>query len=166
MGESPTQARKTVKTFRPNPVSLLRRSFSTAGSVILVLFTAATLLTASPEGVLPVGKDGKPLNLDFEDGTLKDWTASGQAFDKQPIKGDVVAARRSDMQSQHQGNYWIGTYEIAGDQPEGTLTSVSFKVTQPYASFLVAGGAHPDTRVELVRVDNQEIIFKTSGYKS
>jgi hypothetical protein len=30
-------------------------------------------------GVLPVGADGKPLNLDFETGTLKDWTATGSS---------------------------------------------------------------------------------------
>ena len=44
-----------------------------------------------PEGVLPVGKDGKALNLDFETGTLKDWTAEGEAFVGQPIKGDTVS---------------------------------------------------------------------------
>jgi hypothetical protein len=30
-----------------------------------------------PEGVLPRGADGRPLNLDFETGALKDWTAEG-----------------------------------------------------------------------------------------
>lgn len=45
-------------------------------------------------GVLPLGADGKPLNLDFETGDLKDWTAEGDAFKGQPIKGDTVFARR------------------------------------------------------------------------
>src|SRR6516225_5969854 len=89
-----------------------------------------------PEGVRPVGADGKPLNLDFETGTLKDWTAEGEAFRGQPIKGDAVAPRRGDMKSQHQGDYWIGGYELRGDPPQGTLTSVAFKVTYPWASFL------------------------------
>jgi uncharacterized membrane protein len=69
------------------------------------------------EGVLPLGADGKPLNLDFETGTLKDWTATGDAFAKQPVKGDLVAARRSDMKSQHQGQYWIGGFEVVGGVP-------------------------------------------------
>ena len=34
-----------------------------------------------PKGVLPKGKNGKALNLDFENGTLADWTANGKAFD-------------------------------------------------------------------------------------
>src|SRR5207302_10784719 len=109
---------------------------------------------------------GRPLNLDFETGSLKDWSATGEAFDKQPIKGDTVAPRRSDMRSEHQGDFWIGTYEISGDAPQGTLTSVPFKITQPYAAFLVAGGSHEGIRVELVRADNQQIMFKTSGRDS
>src|SRR3954466_14441013 len=90
-----------------------------------------------PAGVLPVGADGKPLNLDFETGDLKDWTATGDAFKGQPIKGDTVKARRGDMQSRHQGQFWIGGYEKVQDKPTGTLTSVPFKVTHPWASFLV-----------------------------
>src|ERR1051326_4164901 len=124
------------------------------------------LLAAPADGLLPTDKTGRSLNLDFETGSLQDWTATGAAFDKQPIKGDTVSARRTDMRSQHQGNYWIGSYEILGDGPQGTLTSKSFKVTQPFAAFLVAGGSHSNTRVELVRADNQEVIFKTSGYDS
>src|SRR5690242_18373914 len=95
--------------------------------VLLLIFSALTpIQAANPEGLLPLGKNGKPLNLDFEDGTLRDWTAEGAAFRKQPIKGDTVSARRSDMRSQHQGNYWIGTFEIEGDAPQGTLTSAPF----------------------------------------
>src|SRR5438094_866268 len=36
--------------------------------------------TANDVGVLPLGADGKPLNLDFETGDLKDWTLEGEAF--------------------------------------------------------------------------------------
>src|SRR5438876_5826885 len=104
------------------------------GASILVL-AAAVAIAAEPvtnsepaKGVRPVGTDGKPLNFDFETGTLQDWTAEGDAFVGQPVKGDTVFPRRSDM-SQHQGQYWIGTYERAGDKPQGSLTSVPFKVT-------------------------------------
>src|SRR5262249_54669813 len=116
-----------------------------------------------PEGILPVGADGKPLNLDFETGTLKDWTAEGEAFAGQPTKGDTVFPRRNDMRSQHQGNYWIGGYELKGDKPQGSLTSVAFQVTHPWASFLVGGGPHETTCVELVRNDTKEVFSRTSG---
>jgi putative membrane-bound dehydrogenase-like protein len=116
-----------------------------------------------PEGVLPAGADGKPLNLDFETGTLKDWTAVGEAFAGQPIKGDTVFPRRADNHSRHQGNYWIGGFEKLGDKPQGTLTSVPFKVTHPWGSFLVGGGPHDVTCVELVRSDTKEVFLRASG---
>src|SRR5438445_10173178 len=105
--------------------------------IAVLILGVGSVFCATPPGVRPVGGDGKPLNLDFEDGTLKDWKAEGKAFDRQPIKGDTVHQRRPDMKSGHTGDYWIGTFEIAGDDATGTLTSVPFKVTQPFASFLV-----------------------------
>src|SRR6267142_5930630 len=131
--------------------------------LVILLLVAPSLFAAPPEGVRPLGADGKPLNLDFETGDLRDWKAEGDAFKGQPIKGDTVFPRRSDMKSQHQGNYWIGGYEKYGDKPQGTLTSVAFKVTHPWASFLVAGGPWPETCVELVRKDTGEVFFRASG---
>ncbi len=131
---------------------------------------AAILLLATPQdpndGIAPLGADGKPLNLDFEDGTLKDWTATGTAFDGQPIKGDTVRARRNDMKSEHKGNYWIGTYEKAGDAATGTLTSVPFKVTHPWCMFYVAGGAHENTCVTIYSLPEKQIVAKVSGDES
>src|SRR5262249_40140072 len=50
------------------------------------LIIALPLLAAEPpEGVVPLGADGKPLNVDFETGDLRDWTATGDAFKGQPI---------------------------------------------------------------------------------
>ncbi|OWK46868.1 PVC-type heme-binding CxxCH protein [Fimbriiglobus ruber] len=119
-----------------------------------------------PGGVLPVGADGKPLNLDFETGTLKDWTATGEAFKDQPIKGDAVAARRGDMKSGHQGEYWIGGYEKHSDKPQGTLTSVPFTVTHPWASFLVGGGSWAETCVEIITPADGKVISRTSGLEN
>ena len=137
-------------------------------ATVLAFFSVALALAvgAAPqedEGVPPVGADGKPLNVDFETGTLKDWTATGSAFEKQPVKGDTVAARRGDMKSQHKGDYWIGTFEVAGDAPVGTLVSVPFKVTHPWCSFLVAGGTHENTCVELIALPEKQLIAKVSG---
>jgi putative membrane-bound dehydrogenase-like protein len=128
-------------------------------------FFATSPARAQDAGVLPVGADGKPLNLDFETGTLKDWTAEGKAFEGQPIKGDTVHPRRNDSKSQHQGQYWIGGFERFGDKPQGTLTSVPFKITHPWGSFLVGGGPWPETCVELVLKDKNEVFFRSSGFE-
>jgi putative membrane-bound dehydrogenase-like protein len=116
-----------------------------------------------PTGILPLGADGQPLNLDFETGDLRDWTATGDAFDGQPIQGDTVSRRRSDMASQHQGKYWIGGWERKKDAATGTLTSAPFRVTHRWCSFLVGGGPYENTCVELIRKDTGRLIARTSG---
>jgi putative membrane-bound dehydrogenase-like protein len=130
---------------------------------VLFALLSVALVQAEREGIVPIGKDGHPLNLGFESGSLKDWNASGKAFQGQPIKGDSISARRNDMRSEHDGEFWVGTYERQGDDARGTLSSVPFQVTHRYASFLVGGGAQTTTRVELVRVSNNEAFFKVTG---
>ena len=135
-----------------------------AASLFLLVPTALPA-AADPAGTLPTGADGQPLNLDFEAGDLRHWTAKGDAFKNQPIRGDTVAKRRKDMRSAHQGDYWIGTFDGGGLDPvQGTLTSVAFKVTQPWASFRVAAGPYEGTRVELVTKADNKVFFKTSGH--
>lgn len=116
-------------------------------------------------GELPKGENGKPLNLDFEKGTLDDWTAEGEAFKGQPIKGPIDPKRifGEGKRSDHTGEFWIGGFEKLQDGPTGTLTSVPFKVTHPYASFLIAGGDHKETRVDLVQADTKKVFFTASG---
>ncbi|MEX2188083.1 MAG: PVC-type heme-binding CxxCH protein [Pirellulales bacterium] len=118
-----------------------------------------------PQGVLPVGSDGKPLNLDFETGTLKDWTAEGDAFKDQPIKGEIDQNREfgDGKRARMQGEYWIGGYEKYKDPPTGTLTSASFKVTHPFAAFRVGGGSFRETRVELVLKQTGKPFLIVSG---
>ncbi len=57
--------------------------------------TAGAILR--PGGTVPSDATGRPLNLDFEKGTLADWKAEGSAFDGQPVEGDTVSRRRRDM---------------------------------------------------------------------
>jgi hypothetical protein len=109
------------------------------------------------------GENGQILNLDFEAGSLKDWTATGSAFDGMPAKGDAVHRRRNDMTSGHSGEYWVGSYETHGDKATGDLTSAAFVAAYPYASFLVGGGSGQTTRVEIINAESGEILFRASG---
>lgn len=131
---------------------------------LLLLFSLAPILPATQvdTGVLPQ-KDGRSLNFDFETGDLRDWTVEGEAFLRQPIQGDTVSIRRADNKSQHQGKYWIGGFEHLGDKARGKLISVPFTITHPWATFLVGGGNHIDTCIELVDHQRNEVIYRVSG---
>lgn len=118
---------------------------------------------ASVRGELPTGNGGRELNLGFENGDLRDWEVEGDAFEGQPVHGDTVKARRTDMQSRHKGQYWVGTYEIGGDDLTGTLTSAAFRVEEPWASFLIGGGSSANTRVELVDATSKEPFLVAHG---
>ncbi len=117
------------------------------------------------QGTLPVS-GGRALNLDFETGTLADWTAEGDAFQGQPVEGDLVSRRRGDMKSGHAGRFWVGGFELKGDAAVGTLTSRPFRADRPFASFLVGGGSGEGTCVEIVAVDRDQVIFRASGDNS
>jgi putative membrane-bound dehydrogenase-like protein len=119
-----------------------------------------------PGAIAPRGEDGRVLNLDFETGDLTDWTAEGKAFAGQPIAGDTVHARRGDMTSDHEGRYWIGGYELHEDKPTGKLTSAPFELVAPFAAFLIAGGPHHGTRLDVVRERDGRVLAEATGYEN
>ena len=120
-------------------------------------------------GILPTDTEGNPLNLDFESGDLSDWTATGTAFDGQPVERDTIARRWAGQVSNKQGRYFIGGYELSrSDAAQGTLTSAWFEVTHPFASFRVAGGRGPAVRVDLIAHEeagnaNREVVIATAS---
>lgn len=119
-------------------------------------------------GELPRGANSKELNLDFEEGNLNDWTATGDAFQGQPVETDTIGQRWAGQSSNKQGRYFIGGYEVTlSDTPQGTLTSPWFQATAPFASFLVAGGDSQATRIDVLARHKsgvgEEVITTASG---
>ena len=113
-------------------------------------------------GIMPK-KEGKTLNLNFEQGSLLDWTATGDAFSNPLVSGDPSPVHEKDMPIQLSGKYFVSSGGTKNYKRTGTLTSAPFTVTHPFAAFKVSGGALQDTRVELVRADNQEVFFQITG---
>ncbi len=113
-------------------------------------------------GKLPM-KNGKPLNLNFETGDLHDWTATGDAFVSPLINADPSPIHDKDMTIGFEGKNFLSSGGTVNYKLTGTLTSVPFTVTQPYASFMVSGGALQDTRVEIVLADTKKVIFQSTG---
>jgi putative membrane-bound dehydrogenase-like protein len=117
---------------------------------------------ASIAGILPK-KAGKVLNLNFETGTLKDWKATGDAFVNPLVGQDASSIYEKDQHPGLTGKYFLSSGGTKNYKKTGTLTSVPFTVTQPFAAFKVSGGALQDTRVEIVRADNNKVIFQITG---
>jgi putative membrane-bound dehydrogenase-like protein len=115
---------------------------------------------AEPQGELPE-INGRPLDLGFESGTLDNWTAEGDAFSVGRADGGATVTA-APAPTGYGGSYFV-TSAQGGSARMGTLTSVPFQVMQPYASFLVSGGAFASTRVELVLADTNTVIFSISG---
>ena len=124
----------------------------------------------------------KPLRLDFESGDLSFWTAEGEAFANQPLRGDRLKASRvrpglvplggdywdGPYPVGHRGEYWISTE----NHLTGTLISDEFVINEnyPWFSFLIGGGhdsAH--LRVELLikaTAENQLTAAEPAGVTS
>ncbi len=113
-------------------------------------------------GVVPE-INGRPLNLDFETGSLTDWTADGNAFEDQPIPREPSPLHEVEMHIGHSGNYFISSGGTREYHRTGTLTSAVFEVTHPFAAFRVSGGALQETRVELVRADSDSVFYQITG---
>jgi putative membrane-bound dehydrogenase-like protein len=111
-----------------------------------------------PDGEPPMA-DGRALDLDFESGTLENWTATGDAFEVVKADPSLESAQRRNG---HFGSYWV-TSGLRGGSRRGVLTSVPFRVPKPYASFLVSGGAFATTRVELVSAADKKVIYTIAG---
>lgn len=127
--------------------------------------TAGDAPDASDQGSLPKDNEGDELNLDFETGGLVNWTATGTAFDGQPVANDTIAQRWAGQVSNKQGDYFVGGYERSrSDAATGTLTSDWFVASMPFASFLVGGGRTETTRVDiLLKSDPTTVIASASG---
>ncbi|MDK9708280.1 MAG: CsgG/HfaB family protein [Desulforhopalus sp.] len=102
-------------------------------------------------GRIAVAAAGPAITWDFETGDQRGWTSAGEAFSHQPTYGDNPTARNRGQASAHQGNYWIGGFElrpnpsfpaggVQGDGPQGTLTSQPFTISSSTISFLIGGG--------------------------
>ena len=86
------------------------------------------------------------LIADFEGETYGDWKVEGEAFGKAPAKGTLPRQQRV---SGFKGKGLVNTF-FKQDGTKGSLTSPSFKVERNYLSFLIGGGPHKNTCLQLL----------------
>jgi len=109
-------------------------------------FIADPLPAAKAEWI-PEGK----ILADFEKG-YGDWKADGDAFGASPASGTLP---NQMPVAGFKGKGLVNSF-FSGDQSTGTLTSPPFEISAGYLSFLIGGGAHPETRVDLL-VDGKAV---------
>ncbi|MDM4014861.1 PVC-type heme-binding CxxCH protein [Roseiconus lacunae] len=123
-----------------------------------------TKQTPKGTGDQPKSEDGATLDFDFESGNLDGWQSTGDAFVGQPVDRDGISDRWREQSSNKSGEFFIGGFELKGDRAKGSLTSPSFRISKPFASFLIGGGESDATRVEIVAADNSgQVLFKATG---
>lgn len=83
--------------------------------------------------------DALTVFADFDGDDYGGWTAEGEAFGTRPSRG---TERGQQQVSGFLGRGLINSF-IAGDAPQGTLTSPPFVIEQRYLGFLLGGGNHP-----------------------
>ena len=133
-----------------------------AGMVGNLEVVEGAISEATVAGQMPM-KKGQPLNLNFETGTLTDWTATGDAFAAPLFSQDPSPVHEKEMHIGFAGKHFLSSGGTTNAKQTGTLTSVPFTVTHPFAAFRVSGGALQDTRVELVLAKTNEVIFHSTG---
>jgi len=108
-----------------------------------MVFAAGSLLTS----IVVFAADRPDLMVaDFEMETYGDWKATGGAFGPGPAAGTLPGQMQVDG---FEGKRLVNSFH-KGDGATGTLTSPEFTIERPYLNFLIGGGAHTETRIDLL----------------
>ena len=103
--------------------------------------------------VIPTGK----VIADFEAESYGDWKSTGDAFGSGPAHGTLP---NQNLVTGYKGHGLVNSY-FHGDATTGTLTSPQFAITKPFLNFLIGGGSHKGTRMDLL-VDGK-VVRTASG---
>ncbi|MHC4250826.1 MAG: GH32 C-terminal domain-containing protein [Planctomycetota bacterium] len=96
---------------------------------------------------LPVARAADDILIaDFEGDTYGDWRAEGNCFGTRPARGTLAGQQHV---SGFRGKGLVNTF-LNRDGTTGTLTSPEFRIERKYISFLIGGGPHRTTCLELL----------------
>ncbi len=93
-----------------------------------------------------IAHEGDIVIADFEGNDYGDWTTEGEAFGAGPAKGTLPG--QMDV-SGYRGAGLVNSF-LDGDHTMGKLISPEIEIVKPFINFLIGGGGHPGTRIELV----------------
>lgn len=106
----------------------------------------------------PAAATRPPIILaDFEGSDYGDWKVEGDAFGTGPARGTL---KGQQTVSGFAGKGLVNTF-LNGDQTKGKLTSPKFTLDRHYLSFLIGGGNHAGTSIQLLVAG--KVVEKASG---
>jgi len=95
--------------------------------------------SASYESPQVIEQPREPIMIaDFEGADYGTWKATGTAFGERPAAGTLGGQQTV---SGFQGKGLVNTF-IAGDAPQGTLTSPPIDLNRRFVNFMIGGGSH------------------------
>jgi len=112
-------------------------------SIFAVAVCAAVSIFMIPS---PAGAADDILIADFEGSDYGKWQATGDAFGTAPAKGTLPSQHRVEG---FKGKGLVNSY-LKGDGTTGTLMSPEFTIERSYIVFLIGGGGHKGTCMELL----------------
>ena len=121
------------------------------GSAANYSLVGYALAEALNTGSNPDQTTGDIVIADFEGKDYGGWKVTGSAFGSGPVKG-TQAARHTVSGFQGKGlvDTYVGPDGNFNDDNTGTLTSPEFRIERDYIAFLVGGGAHDKTCMQLL----------------
>lgn len=114
----------------------------------LVKRSGMTMIQSSAEAV-ETPKSERPVIVfeDFDGDDYGKWTVQGEAFGKGPARGTL--ANQQEVTG-FVGKGLVNTYLGGDDRLQGRLTSPAFTVERKFISFLIGGGGHEGTCLNLI----------------
>jgi cytochrome c553 len=116
----------------------------------------------APDFVVPAPPAGVDLVVaDFEGETWEGWTAEGDAFGAGPVHQDDVPGHQGRLLQR--GTRLVNSHAAhRSDEPTGTLTSAPFRLERDHLHFLIGGGKHAETALQLLL--DGEVVRTQSGF--
>ncbi|KKL04671.1 hypothetical protein LCGC14_2613730, partial [marine sediment metagenome] len=124
----------------------------------------AAVTSVQMDLVPPAPKPQPPARVrvieDFETGTYENWEVEGEAFGAAPASGTLP---NQQPMSGWKGKYFVNTYLGGDDRLQGRAVSKTFKISEPYVTFLIGSGDHKDRTCLNLVVDGKVVRTATGS---
>lgn len=118
----------------------------------VVQLFAVTILACSCSGKSDIIIEDFEFTGSFADSPYGAWTEEGDAFNGSPTRGIV---EKQNEVTGYLGSGYVNSFH-GGDDSQGSLLSYEFTIERDFINFLIGGGNHPGTYIELL-VDRNSV---------